>query len=550
MNIVCRTAILQSALAYATVVVLLTLLAGYKRSEGDGHRLPQSTGGLKGYISMNVSRPPDGYGYGGSFYSSVWPLMAPPLSSFQIGLPSTWIIPDNLDFKEPLCPPGTVARDNRPERGPTYRDVFQTIEGGLGYWVSTQFGSATPKYRVNGTPDGYTHEISSTGRGFGNPKPLAGDIMGIAQISNRLLVPPDGLTFRPGANGQILGNAWMALPFTPAGSDAGVPTGDQSWTLFLNAANYKGPVVYWIPQTWSRLSRRYAAIYGRGLDARPAIMNGGAMEINTVPYFESRDAGGVAYSRLPQLQFPVDAQGRTVLMQDVKMYGTGALYAAMRTWLEGGAEVSGRFDTHAAWTPKCSSSPIRFRQGPRDLPLTGIDSVVTTEIFGAPGSSAFGLKWRDTAAKGVFPEYYKQVGDTMTAIPAAQVPAETHLTEQTFAAAEAGRPYTSPAKAGDCWSSPGPQRGPFRVRRSDGSTVTYAWYRFIDQPALQQLHMSTAERTKLQRLIERIHARWSVSGEYMPPPSSGRLATLDTALLVKPPRGLEIGYVPIVTRQE
>ena len=39
----------------------------------------------------------------------------------------------------------------------------------------------------------------------------------------------------------------------------------------------------------------------------------------------------------------------------------------------------------------------------------------------------------------------------------------------------------------------------------------------------------------------------------MPPPSQGKLgklATLDNAIIVDPPKGLEIGYVPIVTHQE
>jgi hypothetical protein len=36
----------------------------------------------------------------------------------------------------------------------------------------------------------------------------------------------------------------------------------------------------------------------------------------------------------------------------------------------------------------------------------------------------------------------------------------------------------------------------------------------------------------------------------MAPLSSGSLATLDPALLVTPPAGLKVGYVPIVTRQE
>jgi hypothetical protein len=35
----------------------------------------------------------------------------------------------------------------------------------------------------------------------------------------------------------------------------------------------------------------------------------------------------------------------------------------------------------------------------------------------------------------------------------------------------------------------------------------------------------------------------------MAPPSRGTLVALDPALLVTPPQGLEVGYVPIVTGQ-
>ncbi|MDG2012331.1 MAG: DUF6288 domain-containing protein, partial [Pirellulaceae bacterium] len=178
--------------------------------------LTQRSQGLHGYISMRVETPPAGYQGGVSFYSSIWPLVPQPLRGFQIGLPSTWIIPDNRDFMEPLCPPGTVARDQWPERAPYYRNVFQTIEGGTGYWVSTRFPNRTPKYRMNGTPNGYTHEISSPGWGFGKTAALRPEQMGIAQLSNRLVVPPDGVTFESGANGKIFGTAWLTLPIVSA----------------------------------------------------------------------------------------------------------------------------------------------------------------------------------------------------------------------------------------------------------------------------------------------------------------------------------------------
>ena len=105
------------------------------------------------------------------------------------------------------------------------------------------------------------------------------------------MIPPDALPFRGDPNGEFLGYAYMALPFNePVAGEP--PTGDQAWTCFLSAANFKGPIAYYIPETWSKIGKlfNYPFIYGRGLDSRPGIMGGGAMEINTVPAFESRDA--------------------------------------------------------------------------------------------------------------------------------------------------------------------------------------------------------------------------------------------------------------------
>ncbi len=58
------------------------------------------------------------------------------------------------------------------------------------------------------------------------------------------------------------------------------------------------------------------------------------------------------------------------------------------------------------------------------------------------------------------------------------------------------------------------------------------------------------EREELQKRVELLHRHWSKDREYLAPPASGQLADLDPALIVSPPPGLEIGYVPIVTRQE
>ncbi len=281
--------------------------------------------GLHGYIGYSATRPPaqSKYSAGMGFYSAVWPLIDKPIAHFQIGLAGAWITPDNSDnHDKPLAPVGTLARDNWPERGPTWGSVFQTVEGGLGYWARNRFRYGPPKFSMNATPQCYDYEVGSPGWSFFyDTQALPDDRLGIAQLSNRLLIPPDALPFKGNPNGKFLGYSYMALPFTDS-TTGNPPTGDQSWTCFLSAANFKGPMAYYIPETWSKIGTlfNYPFIYGRGLDARRGNMGGGAMEINTVPRFDGRDAQGVVYSKIPKLQFPVDDQGRTFLVQDVTYY--------------------------------------------------------------------------------------------------------------------------------------------------------------------------------------------------------------------------------------
>ena len=313
------------------------------------------------------------------FYAAVWPLIDQPLANFQIGLPSAWITPDNSDNKDqPLAPEGTLARTWR-ERGPTWSSVFQTVEGGLGYWAGNHFRYGPPKFSMNATPQCYDYEVGSPGWSFFySNEALPDNRLGIAQLSNRLLIPPDALPFQGNPNGEFLGYTWMALPFTDP-TDGDPPTGDQSWTCFLSAANFKGPIAYYIPETWSKIGKlfNYPFLYGRGLDARPGIMGGGAMEINTVPRFDAKDAQGTVYSKLPKLQFPVDAEGRAFLVQDVTYYSKAALYDAFKAWRDGGPVCSGRFDTQGAWKPKLTTRTTRYDQAGKKI--TGVERVFDTQ---------------------------------------------------------------------------------------------------------------------------------------------------------------------------
>ena len=131
--------------------------------------------GLHGYISYSATRPPakSEYSAGMGFYSAVWPLIDQPIAHFQIGLAGAWITPDNSDNKDrPLAPVGTLARGNWPERGPTLGSVFQTLEGGLGYWARNRFRYGPPKFSMNATPQCYEPLVlaakpdANKGRGY------------------------------------------------------------------------------------------------------------------------------------------------------------------------------------------------------------------------------------------------------------------------------------------------------------------------------------------------------------------------------------------------
>ncbi len=524
---------------------------------------PATAQGLHGYIGYEASPPPDRseYSAGMGFYSAVWPLIDEPLEGFQIGLAAAWILPDNSDNKDtPLAPEGTLARRWK-ERGPTWDTVFQTLEGGLGYWRGNRFRYGPPKFSMNATPQCYDYEVGSPGWSFFyDTEALPDDRLGIAQVSNRILIPPDAMPFEGNPRGKFMGYTYMALPFTdPVPADPATgrePTGDQAWTCFVATENFKGPIAYYIPETWSKIARLFDEpfLHGRGLDARPGVMGGGAMEINTVPRLEATAADGTRYTRIPRLSFPVDRRGRAVLVQDVTYYSKAALYDDFLTWRRGGEPCSGTFRTEGAYVAKLSTLSTHYDQSGKRI--EGVSEVFDTAVF---DDNTWGLVWNKSkiAEPGQFPEYFRVEEDRCVAVAAKDVPRSTRLHAQPFKHAAPGIPFTSPGQKGkgNAWSDPGPASPPRKVKLGDGSLVTYRWYRFVDQPSFQQYmrppySWSAEKREALQSFVEELHRQWPADRDYMAPPTSGKLVSFDPALFVAPPKGKEVGYVPIVIRQE
>ena len=213
------------------------------------------------------------------------------------------------------------------------------------------------------------------------------------------------------------------------------------------------------------------------------------MEINTVPRFDAQDAQGTVYSKIPKLQWPVDAKGRAYLVQDVTYYSQKALHDGFKAWRNGGLACSGQFDPEGAFKPKLNTHTTRFDQAGEKM--IGVERAFDTRIF---DGNVWGLEWTgsDLSGMGLFPQYYKHVGGECVAIPSTAVPTETKLLTQEFKLGKPGRPYTSPVTG--AWATPGPKLGPFTALLTDGSVVNYSWYRFVDQPSFQQYNWSAEKK--------------------------------------------------------
>ncbi len=526
---------------------------------------------MSGYLFLNHQSAPEDYNAGYSMYIAAWPLLNKyPGSRVQTGLPGTWMWPQN------------------PEPKPI--ESYHTIEGGLGWWNDTVFGTETPKFLMGGVSVDFSSVANGPGMGWGDWNKSAWGKYGVGQLSSRLLFPPDGLNMKQGTNGELLGSGYLPLPLTnikPTTNNQNIPTGDNSWTLFLNAGNFKGPATFFTPYFWSRASTVGLTnkdglpkdTVGKMFDSRPSEANKQMqMETQYVPAFQSKDSKGDTYARVAPVQFPRDEKGNSVVANRLMVYKKSALWDSVKAWFDGsGSAVSSQIKTAgsfeqtvtggggATWQIFQPNTPDNKR-----VPIAW-NSFASSVAF---DKSSLGYSWIQklvsktdigTGSVVTLPQYFRlskdSSGNAVWAVAlASDVPAETGLASIEFKRADRTTPrvLSTPMDnsgldgAVNVWKTPGPAKngGPFQAKLGDGSTVTYYWYLFKNQPTLLKSDLTDAERDELQVRAEKIHKEWTIDKEYLPAPTTGKLADIDPALIVTPPKGLEVGYVPIVTRQE
>ena len=530
--------------------------------------------GLTAY-SVNAQVPASGYGFnyfergwfttnnngaGYSFYAGVWPIMQqyPGPDHYQLGLPSTWLIP----FPTGNEPPG----------------FYNTIEGGLGWWGDTRFATETPKFIMGGVANGFSQWANGVGAGSSQMLPdghrdwsLPGGKYGVAQLSKNLLWPPDGLNMEQDANAEFLGYGYHPLPLTDVMTETygyDFSTGNQCWTLFLNTANFKGPATFFIPTFWTETALNDPGLEGLFLDTRPTDRNQAfAMEHAESPAligFDNSDA----YARILPFVYPATTENRSEVIRDIRVFTKSAKWDEVEAWFSGGPVPPTVFQSSGI-------ENVLFTVNPgvdghiKSIDGSDIDSSIDSDFFAEKimniNQTTAGFEWDTTVVNMVngnfiMPEFYKlNESNVWEPIEISDVPVSTGLldNEPEISPRNDTVPYLTPREP-DCpwqdpngpWNNPGPSAGPFTVQLGDGSKLTYYWYKFIDQPAIIHANLPDTMRQNLQERVEQIHTHWLYTDNYLPDINSGTLVGLDPALIVTPPAGLEIGYVPIVTRQE
>ena len=491
--------------------------------------------------TSEILKIPQTHQWGFSWYSVAMPIFREPISGIQIGLGSTWINPNNESINEKMKEIARLCKYSGVLNEPSLWVQFQSMEGSLGWWTHTKFPAIMPKYKLDSWKNFYTYSVSSPGFNVydgSKPFPLSQGSLGPIYLSNRILIPPDGMPTTKSSSGGMLGVAWYPLRISKEWSD----DSGNTWTVFFNSKNFKGPLIFHSKEFWQDYPSPKDAKNKYGLDCQAAVIRTMASEWGTVPFKKLTDSNGVVWSKIPAISFPTDSDGRTVLVRDVKAYESAMGDVVSQGILsQKGIDLSAAISRNSVPIPLTANNSPYFQEG-KKLEIHQGFNLVTFD-----NQTAFGFQWDENkAGTQDLPSYFKEEGDSRKPVPESKAPEE--LVQSRFqAAGDSSFKFETPG-----WWFNGAEVDPkeYQAELTDKTTVTYRWIRFRDQPAVKALRLTEQQRENLQRTVEKIHRSCAEDIEFMAPPSKGELAEFDPGLLVKPPQGKEVGWVPIIVRQE
>ena len=503
------------------------------------------------YVNSWIDRVPNKFRSGFSWYSTAWPLTDTVIEGMQLGLSGSWVTPNNesepASIAQQVCANSADWLRNdtiNSSNGSRGFDVMQTIEGSLGWWGNQKFKTIMPKFTIGPVQDCYSNQLQGPGWNFfgfaSGEDPTPRDKTGLVQISNRMLIPPDGLTLEPDFSGAQVGYSWMSLPLPTFNSAYNNMAGKNSWTMFINSKNFKGPLAFIAPQFFADGLVNNPIQKGLTLDVKGGRLGSLAAEWAAIPFYKYTDIAGTIYTKIPGIEFPVDANGNFALSRNLTAYGSSAISNAFRRALASGGALPQSTNPAGIFSPLLNTqTPKIYQEGKI---LGNLSRLLAVKVF--ESRSAYGFAMGGDVRLEKLPQYYKEVGGTRIAIKESEAP--TALVKTKFGSSMQTSTYIYQAPS--WWQQSPAASGDLTADLRDGSQVTYRWYKFVDQPSLQRFEMNAAEKAGIQGAIEKMQNQWN-NFPIMKNPTVGSLVSFDEGLMVIPPKGLEIGYVPIVVKQ-
>eukprot|EP01065_Artemidia_motanka_P031351 TRINITY_DN3767_c0_g1_i1.p1 TRINITY_DN3767_c0_g1~~TRINITY_DN3767_c0_g1_i1.p1 ORF type:complete len:769 (+),score=237.69 TRINITY_DN3767_c0_g1_i1:78-2384(+) len=464
----------------------------------------------------------------------------------QMGMGGTWLAAEGLSYDVCPCKPGGFGSDcckTSPCNCAGW--LFESFEGGPGYWFN-ELPSTVSKWRVGDSVGCYSYYTGSPLFQFGQWGGHDCDHMGLAQLSNRILMPPDGITF------DVEGMVGVAYAHTPFGKVNA--TDDRNfWTIVLDTQNFAGPLAYFIPEFWRLRPKGYENVTRHLGDYStcPDLSQGEcAFEWNTLETYRASNGD----FKIPKMTVPYK-DGRTVLMMNNRAYNDSDVSDPLEQALQTGhLNVSRLFNTGKRHPCVDGTTDAMF-----GLYNHSTFSVGTMQTSVETGECVWSVQLHNESCPKDgdcwFPQYVRNESNEWTPIPESKAPPE--LQRQNFTTkTDSGNKYDQLSQVGSrkCLSSPGPADDKlYCVQTLKGVSASstwigYKWYKFVDQPGLQQANLSPEERSFMQKRVETLHrmtsqtSRWMKAGQAV----DQGLSIIDEAAIVTPPEGMEYGYVPIV----
>tara|TARA_Y100001936_G_C16061697_1_gene664477 strand:+ start:9 stop:2249 length:2241 start_codon:yes stop_codon:yes gene_type:complete len=574
--------------------------------------------------------------YGVQQYLRIFQMMEHNPTTGQFGLWGQWIGDDR-------------ARPHGP---------FNSIEGGL--FIHDKMGrSKFPKYMASAATHLY-NPLSDTGGGWGFYEArIDCSVLGRVTLSNSLIVPPNLIAFDENQEtyddegGIFLGTSWVGLPIFGGAERVDeepwdINSGKLTWTFFLDAANFSGPAIAYVPEHWSRRLDRWnsleflddiydwdespaaTAMIGfvegtvteEGLysvigdeswftaqpddpnwednpywvkaeqtlgysPARPYLPTGN--EMPPIPVFSQVDENGRVFLKIFPPLFPNEKKVEPFVL-NIKTFDVNLYNHFLDTFMLdgdfGNSETSfGGFGIpmqierwgQEPWN-EIQIQPKEYEDDPEfiiNAPLRPRESNGEVNIYfeweETNGSERGWGQYYEIQGTNVTPANPDDVPPSLTQLEYGTIPYTTSLAPHELAENgiekeniddQSDSSYWSYTPDYSCFGCENIEACDEQIQQSvldDGSIISYRWYRFKDQPVFQSLMKDYPEiytneyLMELQNLIQRMHAVWGSSQLFLERPSTienFHLVEIDHGLLVEPPEGKEVGWVPIVTQVE